>query len=312
MTFATAFDDVGRQFIWNSSSLKPAEECLRKYQYEIQEGWTTPNQSVHLVFGGHYAKAHEHFFLHLANGMDREAALIAVVREAMINSWNHDRDAEGQRIEGTGRAWESFDANKTRETLIRSIIWYHDHFREDPAKVLHNSAGQPLVEYEGVVDVDNGLMFSVHLDAAVEYAHDPYVMDQKSTKSTISPRYFEGYNPDIQMSLYTFAGRAIFNIPVKGVIIDAAQIAVGFTRFERGFTMRTTDQLDEWYDDTMTTIERARTAVYEQYFPMNRTACSNYGGCPFRAACSRDRAVRKQFLEAQYIQRGRREPLEPR
>lgn len=300
--FPSAYDAQGLQFIWNSTSLKLVEECLYKYYLEVIEGWSSPEKSVHIIFGGHYATALEHFYKHRALGMNIDEALREVIRETMIASW----DAE------TKTPWTSHDPNKTRENLIRSIIWYVDQFADEPITVMKTPAGQPMVEHTFLMEIDNGWMFSGHIDRMVEYGGQPYVMDQKTTKSTITNRYFEGFSPDVQMSLYTFAGRAVFDIPVKGVIIDAAQIAVGFTRFERGFTMRTEAQLNEWYDTSLYHIETARTAAAVGYFPQNRTACGNYGGCPFRSACSRDPAVREQFLKATFEKRGRREPLEPR
>lgn len=326
----------GMQFAWNSSSISLATECLYKYKLSVIDGWGSPRPSVHLVFGGHYATALEHYHKHLAEGKTWAEAVRLIVHEALINSWvpehecercvgtgrifNADHEIEGapicEKCEGTGVISgrpQDFDHNtKTRENLIRSIIWYCDHFRDDPMTVLRDATGAPLVEHTGVFEVDDGILFTCHLDSVVDYASHPYIRDQKTTGSTISPRYFEGYKPDIQMSMYTFMGKALFNIPVKGVIIDAAQIAVGFTRFERGFTFRTDSELAEWYDDTLYTIETARRATRENYFPRNTSSCGNYGGCPYRGACSRSPEVREQFLKADFVKGSRLDPLDIR
>jgi hypothetical protein len=95
-------------------------------------------------------------------------------------------------------------------------------------------------------------------------------------------------------------------------MIDAAQIAVGFSCFERGFTFRTKDQLDEWYDDTMQQIEYARKMTRENHFPKNPAACGNYGGCEFRSVCSRYPGVRPQMLKADFIQSTPWNPLQSR
>lgn len=321
----------GLQFAWNSSSITVATECLYKYKLQVLDGWGNPRPSVHLIFGGHYATALEHFHKHVAEGKTWQEALREVVREALVNSWVPEHKCE--RCDGKelymetdtvyceacgGTGWiegkpQLFDHNtKTRENLIRSIVWYVDQFHDEPMTVMRDRNGAPLVEHTGVLQVDNDILFTCHLDSVVEYAHDPYIRDQKTTGSTITPRYFDGYKPDIQMSMYTFMGKALFNIPVKGVIIDAAQIAVGFTRFERGFTFRTESELSEWYDDTLRTIETARRATQENYFPRNTTSCGNYGGCPFRGACSRSPEVREQFLKADFVKGARLDPLDIR
>lgn len=331
--------DTGGQFVWDATSLSLAQACPRKYQLKMIEGWQPRKKSVHLIFGGHYATALEHYYKHRALGDTLDEALEKVVFEALCNTWERpiceECNGRGQKditkeeaakrlgvltssvnwatedcehcdtrgfLIGEGNPWDSGDAIKTRETLIRTIIWYVDQFSDSAVKVIIGSDGKPLVERSFTLNVDNDIVFAGHLDTCVEYASSPYVMDQKTSKSTISAYYFEGYRPDIQMSMYSFAGKAIFKLPIKGVIIDAAQIAVGFSRFERGFTFRTDAELDEWYGDMMILIGRIRAMTSNDYFPMDRTACGNYGGCEFRSVCARDPAVRRQFLLADFVQ----------
>lgn len=306
-----SFDDDGLQFAWNSTSIKLAETCLRKYQLTMIEGWQPKFPSPHLRFGGHYATALEHFHKHLASGMDREDALCEVVHEALIATWEHDLDEDGNRIPESGHPWNSMHNLKTRENLIRTIVWYLDHFAEDTTETIQLESG-PAVELSFTLEVDNGLLFAGHLDRLVTYGDDQFVMDQKTTGSTLTARYFEQYKPDTQMSMYSFAGMMMLNAPVKGVIIDAAQIAVGFSRFERGFTFRTDEELNEWYDTAMYHIEAARLATRENFFPMNPSSCGNFGGCQFRHICGRDPAHREQFLKADFERGIPFDPLEQR
>lgn len=307
-----SFDESGLQFAWDSTSIKLAEECLMHYKLKMLDGWAPRGKSVHLRFGGLYASALEHYHKHLVQGFTPDNALLLIVQEAMIESWDHERDENGVRIEGTGSAWDPNHNTKTRENLIRTIVWYVDHFANDPLHVARMPDGSPAVECSIALPVDDGIVFTGHFDRVVEYGSDVMVMDQKTSGSTISSYYFAAFEPDVQMSMYTFLGRAALKVPVSGVIIDAAQIAVGFTRFERGMTFRTTAQLDEWYDYTMHTIERARKATREQYFPMNRTACSNYGGCEFRKICSKSPEHRESFLRGDYERAERWDPIKRR
>ena len=183
---------------------------------------------------------------------------------------------------------------------------------DDSCSTVILSSGTPAVEHSFRLEWDNGIIYCGHLDRLVEYGGHVYIQDQKTTQSTITSRYFDSYNPDSQMSGYTFAGKSIFNLPIKGVMIDAAQIAVGFTRFERGFSFRTEDQLNEWYDHSMYYIERARQATRDNHFPLNPSSCSQYGGCEFRHICSKAPSVREQFLKGDFVRGPRWDPLEPR
>lgn len=299
----------GLQFVWDSTSLKVAEECYQKYYYKMIEGWDNPRKSYHLRFGMHYATALEHYYKHRALGMNTHEALELVVNECLCDTWDRptyegvtDQNSaaiELAMVEG-GTPWQSGDPNKNRENLIRSIIWYVDSFEDEAIKVVMLEGNKPAVEHSFTLDVHDGIFFAGHIDRLVEYSGHTYVMDQKTTGATLSQYYFNQFSPDMQMSMYTFAGKAIFNIPVKGVIIDAAQIAVGFTRFERGFTFRTEAQLHEWYDDTMHLIEDIRKHTAEMYFPKKLSSCGNFGGCEFRAVCARSPEVRRNFLAAEF------------
>ena len=128
-------------------------------------------------------------------------------------------------------------------------------------------------------------------------------MDQKTTGTTLGDRYFDQYEPNNQMTLYTLAGQVILDAPVKGVIIDAAQILLEKpNRFARGFTYRTRDQLDEWLLDLRFWLNIAESFAESDYWPLNDTSCDKFGGCKFRGICSKSPEVRDQFLRADFNQ----------
>lgn len=303
------FDAQGLQFAWDSTSLKTVQKCLRYYKYTMIDNWENSRKSVHLTFGSHYATALEHYHKHRALGLSSDDALLEVVHETLLNTWEIVGSRDGVPI---GKPWDSFDNAKTRDNLIRSIVWYVDQFEDEDIKTVILPDGKAAVEYSFTLEIDYGFVLSGHLDRLCDYGGAYYVMDQKTTGATITSAYFDQFMPDTQMSLYTFAGKAILDLPVEGVIIDAAQIAVGFTRFERGFTFRTDSQLEEWYDDTIHDIERARDATLNNHFPMNPASCGNYGGCEFRKVCSRSPEVRENFLKADFVKRKPWNPLEKR
>lgn len=296
--------------------------CPRKYFYKMMQNWTPREVSPHLLFGGWYATALEHYYKYVTEGKTSDEALEAVVKETLISTWTYRtepsvegdinyphgvniiKDKDGNR---QGYPWVSSDGNKTRENLIRTIIWYVEEFKDDentPVVIL--SDGKPAVEYSFRIELAPDIIYCGHLDRLVDYGGDNYIMDQKTTKSTISDYYFKQFNPDQQMSGYTFAGQIIFGIPVKGVIIDAAQIAIGFSRFTRSFTSRTNAQLEEWRLNTIHYLQFAQSCAEkgqdEKNFPMNLESCSNYGGCEYRDVCSKNPGIREQFLKGKFNQ----------
>jgi hypothetical protein len=296
----------GVQFAWDSTSIELAQTCLRKYYYRMVENIVPRNTSVHLLFGGIYAKALEHFYLYRSEGDDIDVALRRIVREALEASWDQE----------TGAPVEFNDNAKTRMNLIRSLVWYVDQFAnesEDGITTYQLANGKPAVELSFTLEVNDDLVFCGHLDRVVEYGGQLYWMDQKTTNATISPYFFERFKPSNQVYLYTWAGKAILERPLQGGIIDGAQIAVGFTRFERQPIPVHATLLEEWLNSTLYTIREAQKATRENNFPMNLTACGNYGGCPYRTLCTRAPSIRHKFIEGDYVHPSQPwDPIKPR
>lgn len=312
MTSLKSFDADGVQFAWDATSLSAYAKCPRYYQYKHLQGWTQFNKSVHLWFGGHYAKALESYHKLRYEGASPDEATATVVLNALVDTWQHELDENGVRIPDTGEAIDYPDEVKNRFTLIRSIVWYLDQHRTDDSEVLIID-NKPAVELSFSLPLSDSILYCGHMDRVQNVAgQGNFVVDQKTSKATISARYFYQYNPDFQMSGYSWAGKIMFDIPISGVVIDAAQIAVGFTRFSRGFVHKAPQSLDEWQDNALSWIEEAQQATRSGRFKMNCTSCNDYGGCEFRKICERIPEHRMRLLESDYVQRPIWDPLEQR
>jgi len=302
MTELSSFDSSGIQVAWDATSIKSWQTCPRYYYYKHVGGWQPKRPSVHLWFGGLYASALESYHKHRADGMDYEDAVDAILDETLQASWDKE---EGCPIDYD-------DPNKNRHTLIRTIIWYLEEFKNDSMATHILPGGKPGIELSFAMPVDNDIIFCGHMDRIVEYSGELLGQDQKTTKSALSSMYFSQFDLDDQMSMYTFVTNFSYNIPVKGMAIDAAQILVGSSRFGRVVTQRTEEQLNEWYDNTIYTITQAQNMIEADKFPMNLTACSKYGGCEFRGVCSKSQSVRKNFLVGDFKQEPRWDPIQRR
>lgn len=280
------------QFGWDSTSLTTFKECPRKYQYSILLGYTPRAENVHFKFGIFYHRGLE-LYDHFRISWGHDEAQFMMVHDMMQETWG----------------WHSDGKYKNRQTLIRSLVWYTEQFKNDPAQTIILANGKPAVELSfrfelPIVQPDGSpYLYSGHMDRVAEWQGSTYVFDRKTSKSAIYDDFFAKFNPHNQMSGYTFAGKVVFAQPIKGIVIDAAQVAVGFTKFERGFTFRTDDQLDEWVDTTSHYIKLAEGYAKADFWPMNEASCHNYGGCPFRPICSKPARLRLQWLEADYAKR---------
>jgi hypothetical protein len=324
------FDDSGVQYAWDSTSLGLLKTCPRKYQLSMVLNWQPKKRSHHLDFGIYYHSAIEHYEKIMADPRmavmpeinleaggvtfhsledKHEFALRSTIRKAMIDSLGYEP--------GDDPKSGNQKNDKTRFNLIRSLVWYFEQFGlADPCKTVILSNGKPAVELSFRFEIGQGLVLSGHLDRIVTYGDGTYVMDHKTTSSTVTGAsaryYFKNFNPDNQMSLYSVGAAVAFATPVKGVIIDAAQIAVGFTAFGRDFTHRTERQLHEFLEGVYSYRRLAEQFEAAGFWPMNETACGNYGGCAFRDICARDPAVRERFLRTDFTQDRPWNPLEPR
>jgi hypothetical protein len=259
------------------------------------EGWDSRQHALDLQFGIWYGGGLEYYDRLRASGFEYDSALLETVRWLMIETYGWP-------------GWDPPDSNKNRQTLIRSIIWYLEEFRLDPFDTYILADGKPAVELSFRFELDYGpeslplqrYVLCGHLDRVVNFAGGLYVTDRKTTKHTISSEYFARFDLDNQMSLYTIAANVVFHAPVKGVVIDGAQIAVGFTRFARGLTYRTPAQTNEWLTDTKLYLHQAEAYAKKNYWPMNEKSCFL---CIFKRVCSKDPAVRNTMLESDFVRR---------
>lgn len=295
------------QYAYDSTSLGLLKTCPRLYQYTMLDGWCPKGESVHLRFGQEYHSALEGYDRYkFVDGLSHEDAL----HETVLQTLHRTVDFAPDETTKAGKY-------KNRRSLIRLIIDYLDKYIIDPAETMILDNGQPAVELSFRFELDWGpkeqplkndhtnVMFpnqpyllSGHLDRVVSFNGELFVMDRKTTTTTPGSYFFDQFAPNNQMTLYTLASQVILEAPIKGVIIDAAQILIHSSSFVRGFTYRTKDQIDEWVDDLGYWFAVAETYAENDHWPMNDTACGMYGGCRFREICSKSPQVRETFLKA--------------
>ena len=275
------------QVAWDNTSVSALKECPRKYYYTIVLGFQPRTLSIHLTFGLIYHRALELYDHARAQGQDHESGVRVATRHCLIATWNPQ----------TRRPWDSQDSYKNRFTLTRSVVWYLEQFQDDPLETVILANGKPAVELSFRVETNYSTpegqpyLYCGHLDRLAWLGGgpgegDPWIVDRKTTKSTLGEWYFESFTPNAQFSGYVFGGKIALALPIKGLIVDAAQIAVGFSAFQRSPVTRSPGQIQEWYTDLGQWLRVAEGYAEANYWPMNESSCGNYGGCSFREICS--------------------------
>jgi hypothetical protein len=302
------------QFAWDSTSLGYLKTCPRLYQYQMILGYQSKAESLHLRFGIEYHTAIEQYHKDRANGEDRANAIRNAVRGLLARTvdWVVDTTTPVGKY-------------KNRQTLLELTVDYLDHIKNDAAELYIKEDGKAAVELSFRFELDWGpkdsygkdygddpdiskitsqpYLLCGHLDQVVSFADNLYVLDHKTSKTTLGEYYFDQYTPNNQMTLYALASQVVIDSPVKGVIIDAAQIKLEEPHaFKRGMALRTPEILDEWLEDLRYWLNQAEAYATAGYWPMNDMACGMYGGCKFREVCSKSPSTRKVYLKSDFKQ----------
>jgi len=287
------------QLAWDSTSLGLLKECPRKYQLAIIEGYEQRVRNVHLAFGIWLHEAKEQYDSARADDLSYEEAVLRSVRHIMCATWNSELK----------RPWASDDSHKNRFTLVRTVVWYLTEYKDDPIETLRLANGKAAVElsfsFESPFIANSGEKFLIcgHMDRFGKIGTPAWVCDVKSTKYSLDERYFAQFTPHNQFTIYTLAARVVYSIPVQGLIVDAAQVAVTFSRFERRQVYRDEAQLDEWLQGFGVYVKQAEYYARMNYWPLNETSCNKFSGCQFRQVCSHSPAIRQKWLDADFVKR---------
>jgi len=298
------------QYAWDSTSLGYLKTCPRLYQYHMIEGWVPKDESIHLRFGSEFHSVIQDYENSRAKGQPFEDAVSYAIWQLLIRIKDWDPDP-------TLKAY----SHKNKDQLIHLAVAYLDTFRDDPCKTFILENGLPAVELSFRFQLDFGpsdpqgewrsqengqgtpYLLCGHLDRVVTFADSIFVLDHKTTTTTPTDYFFNQFSPNNQMTLYTFAGKVILDTVISGVIVEGLQVCnEAPMNFQRRPTYRSDEVIDEWLDDLEYHLANAESFAAANYWPMNDTACGNYGGCRFREVCSRPAAVRDRFLKSDFIQ----------
>lgn len=295
-SFAPTFP--GFQNEVDSTSLGDFKRCPRYYFYSMVCGLSGLGESPHLTFGLLMHSASEHYQHARAGGEDHANALDATLEHLLLSTWDSQLN----------RPWSSGHKTKNRQGIIQTVVWYLDNYRDDPIETVILANGKPAVELS--FGFDSGyrvagiqVNFRGHLDRLGMLAGEPIIPDIKTTERALDQKWFDGWTPGNQFSLYALAGRVVYDMPVTKIAVDGIQVGVGFARFHRQMVPRSDAMVKEWHLDAGKWIGEMAKCAGEGYWPMNDKSCDMYGGCQFRQLCSKSPLAREQTARAFYKRR---------
>lgn len=296
------------QTAWDSTSLACFKACARRYYYMHVLGYQSRGSSPHLYFGIAFHEGREKYRHALAQGSTHDEAVLVMVKYTLDKTGT--RDASGRWT-----SWLNDDiksANiKNRYTLVRSLVWWADWQKDLPLTTLILANGKPAVELSfrfHAFDLDDEpILLCGHMDeVADDDSGQRYVADAKTSQNALKDSYFQQFSPNTQISLYSVAAKVVLDEEgvrgeprrIAGVLIDAAQIGVNFTRFARRPIPRPAAVLEEFLDETKGWIALAHDYARRDYWPKNESSCFL---CSFKRVCSQAPSFRETWLKTDYV-----------
>ncbi len=277
------------QKAWDSTSLGLLLDCPYKYYLTIILGYQKDPMPPPLWFGIQFHKAIENYVKAQVAG--KTDPLLIAITQALKDSWGY----------------ECTDNRRNRYALIRALVWYADHYKDSPAEVVVLKNGKPAVELSfrmplEITSPDGDQYILVgHMDAVIKFAGGVYVNEIKTSVYALDDNFADRFTPDNQISNYSIASKVSLEIPSKGVIIDGIQTGVNFTRFRKFIAPRSEENLAEHLRAVKIFIGQAESYARAQYWPLNTSSCSKYGGCTFRECCAKAPSVRRAFLKSKFV-----------
>lgn len=279
----------GLQFVWDSTSLGLLKTCPKKYQLTMIDDLVSKGKSIHLEFGILAHSARELYYKkRVLENLDHEEGLREAIKWAAVAAKNLPPDNR-----------------KTPYHLLLFLVTYLDLYENDPCETYILPDGNPAVELSFKLDIGH-YMLAGHIDRVVRFNNKVFLTDLKTTTTSLGEDYFRQYTPNNQLSLYDFAGSHILPEEDKpaGIIVDAVQILSNGIRCERRIITRTNSQREEWLDGFLQWMQTNQYYHNTNNYPMNDTACNQYGKCTFRDNhCALIPSLRQSAIETYFEKR---------
>jgi len=284
--------------------------CPRRLRWSRLQGWTPREKPETLWWGGLVDDSIRNYELSRFAGESKDTAL----DKALSYCLEHSRDPLDEAA-----AFPSSDNKRTGWTAARTLVQYADWTEElkiSPIAMEGPRLGEiiPALEvYFEFLDKPSGWTICGNLDAIVSYGGQNWILERKTTTSSISPMYLSRFDMRSQVDFYTLAAtRCPELVPykIRGILLEVIQTGVQFSRFARYPIRRTEFQQDE----ALSNVRYQLTSILPRHEiewaggedPYNPESCIL---CKFSTICKRDPRVRSKYLSADFDQR---EPWDPK
>lgn len=290
MTVKFSGDDL--QLRWSHSDSKLFRKCPRAYKWAVLDGWQRRPGAVggiRMDFGKIFHRCMEEFDRAIWAGKSRDEALYRafVIADTFGPTLDDVLDAKSQL---------SYDA------LQRAIVWYEEDFRIDPLRTLslkdENGNNAPALEVAFEIEIPGtGYSWKGIADRIAEDDEGIWVIDRKTTISTLTPTYFAQYDLDGQVDSYLWGFGEYLGVPLAGFLVEATQVGATLSRTTRYPVYRRGSQLNEWLENQKQWFRQAERYRAAGIWPYNDLDCRT---CMFKDICSRPSEMHAGMLDVDF------------
>ena len=281
--------------IMDSSKVKTAMECWRKFFFNYALGWRHIQPNIHLIFGSAW---HEALALIYLTDFSAESVKASYYDGFLpyYREYFDESDDEANMPKAPSRAFMALAAYATR--------WQKE---EREYEVLQHD-GVPMVEIGGTVNLSNDRTIAFRMDTIMKGPHGIISREHKTGSSTwlwdlqwyLSPQV--GTYSHVLYCLYP-------ENEVRGVVVDGtffkktkddpkkdAKEPFRHFDFMEVPVYKSPSNMTQWLNTMLwwldmiewnfnTLAECSADDKILRAFPMTPTACTNWGGCPYHDLC---------------------------
>lgn len=318
MMSVSALPDGRTKVRVNSSSLAIMQECWRKTNYSLVEGWRANVEGPATVFGKAIHKALEVYYSTAERPpLTKEKTELM---EMMGFGGYELKDETDLHLRATAafvaEAQPLAGLDESDKRSIQTGVWilahYFKTYQDDPLVVFRDEAGpfverdfsiplfedeKVLIEYFGRVDVvlqnkNSGAIF---------------VADHK-TSSIIGNDFYSRLKPNNQYTGYLLGARQAFGIDTDSFLVNCLQVkekpktARGTPpHFVRQVTQRDENDFKEFADTVYDFASSYVKRIHHRTWPLGPVnACASYGACQYLPVCSAPISLRTNILSSKF------------
>jgi hypothetical protein len=302
--------------IFSNNSVDTYHRCPRKFQYSALERLVPAHMNWAAQFG---VAVHEALAAWYRTQNDDQEQLLKKILIAMrdlkptdeVSVIKPDMSAFQLRTElslliGQAALPAPDDANAgdhRNDRLLEQIIRNYTHlYRHEPFRVIH-------VEKNFILTMSYNVLYQGILDLIVLWAMTGKVvtMDHKTTSSIY--KFGDKFTPGHQMTGYilgckTFMDDVADEACINGIMTARRKEGIRPDDFQRFPNVhRADEELAEFMNNTVATVERMHGDLDRGYFPMHTASCNDFGGCPYKNVCSAPPQNRDSILRNSFVKR---------